>query len=118
MATKRYVLSSEIEKIRSKHPNFELQLPPVLYTDADRDGDGNLPEGVDVGHERVAGEILKVPSAALMSDEVTYLSRTDPIAAGRLLLGSEKYDRYALSGGTAQILFTIVNEDAGATAGE
>jgi hypothetical protein len=115
---KRYLLQSEIERARSKAPVFELVLPPVLYTDDDRDEHGNLPDGVDAGAEKLPEATLRVKPAILMTDEVTQLSARDVVSAARLHLGEADYDRFRLSGGTAQILFSIINENAGATTGE
>lgn len=102
---KRYRLRSEIERIKSKKPSWELVLERV----PNAEGEGELyPE-----------KVVNISDAALWPDEVLHLSRTDPVGAARLLIGSEEdYAHFLAAGGSASILFQIVEEQSGADQGE
>lgn len=100
---KRYILSTEIDRIRGKHPDFELQLPAVP-------ADGDLPA--------LKQTVVKVTPPQRWTDEISRLAQTNPIAAAKLLIGEDGYDHMIRAGGSSAILFTIVNENAGADTGE
>lgn len=100
---KRYVLTSEIDRIRAKHPDFEIQLPAVP-------ADGDLPA--------LKQTVVKVAPPQRWSDDISRFAQTNPIAAAKLLIGDEGYDHMVRAGGSSAILFTIVNENAGADVGE
>lgn len=96
---KIYRLRSEIQRIKSKHPGFELIIDAVQD---DSYPDRNLPE-----------RTVKIPSAQLLPDEVTSIAQTAPVDAAKLLLG-DAYDQFLAGGGSASILFQIIQENAGA----
>lgn len=100
---KRYVLSSEIDRIRVKHPDFELQLPAVP-------ADGDLPA--------LKQTIVKVTPPQRWSDDVSRFAQTNPVAAAKLLIGDDGYDHMVRAGGSSSILFTIIGDDSGADVGE
>lgn len=103
---KRYVLSSEIDRVKAEHPDFELQLPAV-------------PAGDDAELEpALKSKIVKVPPAQRWSDDVNRFAQTNPIAAGKLLIGDENYAHMVRAGGSASILFAIIQEHAEADLGE
>lgn len=101
---KRYILTSEIARVKAKHPPFELQLP-------------DIPADKDAGTPAYAKKNLSIPAAQNLSDEVVGLSATRPVPAARILLG-EDYAHFAAAGGTAQFLFGLIQEHAGAELGE
>lgn len=109
---KRYLLRSEIERVKSKKPAWELVLPEV-------------PGEPDPEHPRTKvkplyeEKVLKIADAAVWDDDVLYLSRTDPVGAAQLLIGSEEdYAHFRAGGGSASILFQIIEEQSGASQGE
>lgn len=103
---KRYVLTSEIERVKAKHPDIELQLPAV-------------PAGEDPEKEpALKGKVIKVPTPQRWSDDVTRFAQTNPIAAGRELIGEADYEHLVRAGGSASILFSIINEHTQADLGE
>lgn len=102
MATKRYLLRSEIERVKAKHPPFELVLPAV---------------GKSGDEDHYPEKTLKIPAAQNMADDVLELSATNPAAAARILLGSD-FPHYKAAGGTSALLFQIIQEHAGADLGE
>lgn len=101
--TKRYVLTTEISRVKAKHPPFELQIPAC--------------SNPDVAGESFAKSEVLVASAELMPDHIMELATTAPVRAAQLLLG-DKYAHYKAAGGTAAILFKILEEHAKADLGE
>lgn len=101
---KRYVLTSEIARVKAKHPPFELLLP-------------ELPGNADAGEPSYPKKTIKVPAMQTLPDDVVLYSNTQPVRAARLLLGDD-YQHYLAAGGTAQILFGLIQEHAQADLGE
>lgn len=97
---KRFVLTSEVARVKSKHPNWELQLPEVTI-------DGSV----------VKSKVIKLPAAKTLPDNVLELTSTQPVRAAQLLLGDD-YEHFRAGGGTAAILWSIIEENDKASLGE
>lgn len=97
---KRYVLTSEVARVKSKNPNFELQLPDV-----------------EIDGEKVKGKVITLPAAKTLPDNVLELTATQPVRAAQILLGDD-YEHFRAGGGTAAVLWEIVQENDKATMGE
>jgi hypothetical protein len=91
---KRYILSSEIDRVKRAHPDFELQLP-----DCERDG---------VTYQK---KVVRLPAAEVLPDDVVAYSVTNPVMGARLLLGDD-YPHFLAGGGHASILFSIIQENS------
>jgi len=101
---KRYELKSEIQRVKAKHPDWELVLDSV-------------PANEEAGTPAYQRKVIKLPASQNMSDDVVLYSNTQPVRAAKLLLG-EHWDHFAAAGGTAQVLWTIVQDLAQADLGE
>jgi|GEM_PF-5712472 len=101
---KRYNLQSEIRRIKSKHPDWELQLDAVK-------GDAAA------GSTAYPAKVISLPATQNMPDDVVLYSSTQPVRAAKLLL-VDNWEHFVAAGGTAQVLWAIVQEDAGADLGE
>ena len=100
---KRYNLKSEIQRVKAKHPPFELQLPAI-----------------DGGEAGVSYEekIVLIPAAQTLSDDLATLTATNPVRAAVLILGGD-YEHYTAAGGSAMLLVEMIRDYAGAaTTGE
>lgn len=103
---KKYVLTTEIGRVKAKHPDFQIALPEVETTD----GDGKtvtLPK-----------RDINVPPSQRWSDTVLNLSQTDAPAAARELIGAAAYRHFVAAGGSATLLFEIAGEHSKADLGE
>lgn len=103
---RKYVLKSEIERSRSKHPDFLIAVDAVtVKNDADED-------------VHLEAKNISCPPSERFSDEVIQLSNTNPVAAARLLIGDENYRHFAAAGGSATLLFQMAADNGGAEPGE
>lgn len=102
---KVYVLTSEIARVKAKHPKFEIQLPDV-------------PADVEAGLPALKKKNIQVDPPQLWSDDVNRFAQSNPIAAGKLLIGDDDYEHLVRGGGSASILFQIVQEHAESDLGE
>lgn len=105
---KRYVLTTEIARVKAKHKPFELQLPDVPY-------EGDRAEGED--HIRFHKTEVEIPPFQLLSDDTINLLNTQTVAGAREVLGSH-YDHFLAAGGSAQILVDIMQEHQRTSLGE
>lgn len=103
---KKYILKSEIERVKSKHPDFVIAVDKATIVDDD---------GVEVV---LPAKDISVPPSERWSDDVLNLSQTNAVAAARVLLGVENYRHFVAAGGSATILFQIAGEHSGADLGE
>lgn len=101
---KRYNLKSEIRRVQSKHPEWELVVDEVKADEK-------------AGTVAYPAKVIKLPATQNMSDDVVLYSSTQPVRAAKLLLADD-WDHFAAAGGTAQVLWAIVQENAGADLGE
>lgn len=97
---KRYILTSEIARVKAKHAPFELQLPAG-----------------EVNGAKVAQKVITIPAMQTLPDDVVLYSNTQPVRAAKILLG-EDYDQFVAGGGTSQLLFVLLQDHAGADLGE
>lgn len=103
---KKYVLTTEIGRVKAKHPDFLIALPEVETTDAD---------GKPVTLQK---RDISVPPSQRWSDAVLNLSQHDAPAAGRELIGAEAYNHFIAAGGSATLLFEIAGEHSKSDLGE
>lgn len=87
---KRYRLSEIVTEVTAERPPIEIE--------AD-------------------GQTFTVPPPELWPDVAIEQATTDPIAAARALLG-DQYDAYRQAGGSAALLFYIVQKESGVPVGE
>ena len=103
---KKYVLTTEIGRVKAAHPDFLIALPAVTI----QDGDG---KDVDLKARDIA-----VPPTQRWSDAILNLSQTDAVAAARQLIGADEYRHFVAAGGSATLLFDIAREHSGTDLGE
>lgn len=99
---KRYILTTEIGRVKAKHPPFELQLP-------------DLEESIVAPAYKQ--KVALVPPFQLMPDETVVLLNTQPVAGARAVLGDD-YEHFLAAGGSAQILIDILQEHQRVSLGE
>jgi len=108
---KQYNLGAERDRVQAKFPDFELVLPDVP---------GEVPADAAPGsiavNEFDAKTIVLRPLERLTDDEVT-ASTANQVTAARMILGDD-YEHFQAAGGSANLLFQILQENSGATAGE
>lgn len=122
-----YNLDSEVALLKRKFPAFDLQLPAVRYTQAERELDRaewdeqdhlEGEEYKELGEFKQDAQTISVQSIAFMDDDIAALSTRDAPSALRQHIGDENYEKYVTAGGTAQILFQIMQQDQQAHQGE
>ncbi len=106
---KRFNLTSERQRLRSEHPDFELQIPEV--PGEPEPGSRKKPEPL------YPEKIVLIPAPQNLPDEFVELSGRFPVAAAQNLLGDD-YAHYKAAGGTANLLMALINDYAGVGPGE
>lgn len=108
---KQYDLGAERNRVEAKFPDLELRLPDVPGTVP-----ADAVEGSIAVNEYDAKTVVLPPLERLTDEQVT-ASTTNQVVAARLILGDD-YDHFTAAGGSANLLFQILQENSGATAGE
>lgn len=108
---KQYDLGAERDRVEAKFPDLELRLPAVPGTP-----DPSADPGTVTPNDYEAKTVVLRPLERLSDEEVT-ASTTNQVVAAKLILGDD-YDQFVDAGGSANLLFQILQENSGATAGE
>jgi hypothetical protein len=64
------------------------------------------------------GSTIRVDPIDLWSDDALTLSQTDPVKAAKTILGEDVYTQFKAGGGSAGVLFALLTDKQGVTAGE